>query len=132
MVDETLQRGCDLRGCSSQVGQLVEHDRPAPSGGPRLAGDAIEEASPVPVLDVGEPREARRDRFGQVAPLDVGRRRVGHRIDAAVTAAPLDEEPRLPEPPPPVDDGETSLGDPHEPVQAGKLLLTVEELHYAG
>jgi hypothetical protein len=88
VVDPPLQHRRQLRRRRDPVGELVEYERTAPARRPSLRREAGQERAPIAVLDVGEPREPRGDRLGEVPALDVGRRLIGDGIDPDVRLGP--------------------------------------------
>ena len=105
-VEPGLENARQRRVGCDQIRQLVEHERSAPAAATGLAGEPIEERTPVRVLDIGESGKPPIHAGGEIASLNGGSGRVGGRVQAVVALGPLDEQTRLAHTAPAPDDGQ--------------------------
>ena len=122
VVQPALQHARQLGRRGDEIRQLVEDERASPCLALRIPRQARQQGVPALVANVGEAGQALGYRAREVPALDVGRRLVGHGVEAAGPPRPLEQEPRLPDPPPSVEDGQPALwtrGEREQPLQLG-------------
>ena len=129
MIDPMLHDTGQLGAAGHQERKLVQDQWPLPVASLGLLGQRLQNRAPVPERGLLEDRKTAGQCLAEVAALDLGRRLIRDRVQAVMPSVPFNKEARLPDTPPPRQNGQAALAAPAKAIKAFHLLTSADEFH---